>query len=270
MATVAKTHAVATGALNEIRMILLGRTGTGKSAFGNTILGQEIFLHESKGDSVTVFCTPGSREYDGKRLFVVDTPGFLDTSVPEAELHTEIMKSYQMTAMPGPHVFFIVLDPMARYTPQEYAAFSCHTEIFGSKAVDHTIIIFTNSDRLSQDGKTIEQFLKNLKGGSEHPINKLLEQFQRRYLAVNNRGTPEEKNGVVKTLIHMINEMLIKNGGHIYTNDAFKKLALEIEAAVARGTYQPFTSDGSFVLLPQTKAIVIDGYLKRMSSRKTN
>ncbi|CAF3016419.1 unnamed protein product [Rotaria sp. Silwood2] len=269
MATVAKTHVIATGALNEIRMIILGRTGTGKSAFGNTILGQEIFPHDSNGDSVTIECTPRTREFDGKRLFVVDTPGFLDTYMPEEKLHTEISKSYQMTARPGPHVFFIVLDPMARYTPQEYAAFSCVTDIFGSKVVDHTIIIFTNSDRLSQDGKTIEEYLNKLKGGPEHPLNKLLDRFERRYLAVNNRGTPEEKNSVVKTLIHMINEMLVKNGGQVYTNAAFEKLAREIEAAVSQGTYKPFNADGSFALLPQTKAIVIDGYIKRMSNRRT-
>ncbi|CAF2990320.1 unnamed protein product [Rotaria sp. Silwood2] len=269
MATARKTNVVATGALNEIRMILLGRTGTGKSAFGNTILGQETFHHDNSPDSVTLVCKPGAREFDGKRLFVVDTPGFLDTNMLEEELNTEISTSYQMTARPGPHVFFIVLDPMARYTPQEYAAFTSFTKIFGAKAVDHTIIIFTQGDRLSESGKNIEQYLKTLKGGSEHPINKLINQFQGRYVAVNNRGKSEEKNSVVKTLINMINEMLIKNGGEVYTNDAFVELAHEIDVAESREIYKPFNPDGSFALLPQTKAIVIDGYIKRMSNRRT-
>ncbi|CAF5014091.1 unnamed protein product [Rotaria sp. Silwood1] len=251
MTTTAKTDVTATGAPNEIRMILLGRTGTGKSAFGNTILGQEIFDHDSNGDSVTKVCEPGTREFDGKRLFVVDTPGFLDTYMPEEQLHTEISKSYQMTARPGPHVFFIVLDPMARYTPQEYAAFSCVTDIFGPKVVDYTIIIFTNSDRLSQNGKTIDEYLKKLKDGPEHPLNKLLDRFKRRYLAVNNRVTPQEKNSVVKTLIHMINELLGTHGGQVYTNDAFEKLAHAIETAVSEGTYKPFNADGSFASQPQ-------------------
>ncbi|CAF3300394.1 unnamed protein product [Rotaria socialis] len=270
MARITQTNVLATGALNEVRMILLGKTGTGKSAFGNTILGQERFHHEDAADSITIECASDIREFDGKRLFVVDTSGFLDTSLEEKKLHEEIAKSYEMTARPGPHVFLLVFDIMQPYTPEQSASVELLDKIFGSEAVDHTIVVFTHIDDLNRQGKTIEQYLENLRGGLTHPLNKLLDKLHRRYLGVNNYGSQSEKDATVRILLDMVNKMMVENMGQVYTNSPFKALASVIETEMSQGTYQPYKSDGSFALLPQTKAIRIDGYLRRMSSPKTN
>ncbi|CAF3362911.1 unnamed protein product [Rotaria socialis] len=270
MARITQTNVLATGALNEVRMILLGKTGTGKSAFGNTILGQERFHHEDAADSITIECASDIREFDGKRLFVVDTPGFLDTNQPEEVLHEEIAKSYQMTARPGPHVFLLVFDIKQRYTPEQFASVELLDKIFGPKAVDNTIIVFTHVDELKPKGKTLEQYLEKLKDGLSHPLNKLLDKFHRRYLGVNNYGSQSEKDATARILLDMVNKMMVENKGQVYTNEQFTDVAKAVETEMSKGTYQPYKSDGSFALLPQTKAIVIDGYLRRMSSRKTN
>ena len=53
----------------------------GKSSFGNTILGEKVFHAYASLNSVTAACAVGSRLFDGKQIFVVDTPGFLDPEV---------------------------------------------------------------------------------------------------------------------------------------------------------------------------------------------
>jgi predicted GTPase len=63
----------------EVRIILVGKTGAGKSATGNTLLGETVFHSEVSNSSITKKCTRGSAKRFGHRLLVVDTPGLFDT-----------------------------------------------------------------------------------------------------------------------------------------------------------------------------------------------
>ncbi|CAF3856340.1 unnamed protein product [Rotaria sp. Silwood1] len=95
-------QAEATGADDEIRMILLSTTGTGKSSVGNTILSRKLFEAKMAPVRVTTKCASGARIFENKRQFIVDTLGFLDYSIKEADIQQEVAKSYQLTAVPGP------------------------------------------------------------------------------------------------------------------------------------------------------------------------
>ncbi|XP_076137108.1 uncharacterized protein LOC143119461 [Alosa pseudoharengus] len=221
-------HRITTGedlspAAPELRLVLLGGSGSGKSAAGNAILGRKEF--ESRADTgVTQTCEKGRVILGKKRVAVVDTPDWFRSERTPDEVRSQLSSCVALST-PGPHSFLFCVPLHRPSDAGRLQALGALEGVFGAGAIrGHTLVLFTHADRLKEwSGGVagVEEYI-----ASKRPdLLKLVEKCGDRYHILERPGSEgggggggeEVERRSVEELLEKVEQTVRESGGGHYS-----------------------------------------------------
>ena len=184
----------------RLTVVLVGQTGNGKSATGNSLLGRDAFVARRSLKSVTERCRvrcatldaddepivpgdpvaidddAGAISRPSTVLRVVDTPGTCDSGALLEDNLKHISAFLRGEEKPGPdddeddevdaggeglHALVLVLSAATRFTQEEAVALERLVQRLGEGVMRHSMAVFTRANELTADDIGIVEFMQS-------------------------------------------------------------------------------------------------------------
>ncbi|KAL4000227.1 NACHT, LRR and PYD domains-containing protein 1 [Sarotherodon galilaeus] len=211
---------VSSNKLQELRIILLGQKTVGKSATGNTLLHKEVFASSQNEQ-----CQMQEGEVAGRRVTVIDTPGWWqNSSCCTDDIDKEIARGFSLSPV-GVHVILLIIPLDLTFRDPQRVTLEDHMNLFHATVWKHAMVLFTYGDKLAD--KSLEEHIER-----EHSaLRWLIEKCENRYHAMNNMKKRDMNQ--VTELFEKIEEIVAGNSGKLFCPN-INEIHLRIEEKFKR------------------------------------
>uniref|UniRef100_A0A3B5AZW0 AIG1-type G domain-containing protein n=1 Tax=Stegastes partitus TaxID=144197 RepID=A0A3B5AZW0_9TELE len=205
--------------VTDIRIVLLGAKGSGKTSALNTILGRE----SSQQSNRTAQCVVGKGVVFGRQVTVVDTPGWwMNYFCNETPVFDQREMVWGLSLCPpGPHIFLLVIRVDRAFTETYRRAVREHLELISERIWNRVLLLFSFGDWLG--GTTIEQHIES----EGEPLRWLVERCGNRYHILNSKT--KEGGFQVRELIGKIEETMMTGSSSGWHYEIEKRVLEQLE-----------------------------------------
>ena len=170
----------------DLTIVVAGKPGSGKSATANSIVGRQIFTTSAGSTSVSSQFQHGTRT-DGRKITVLDTPGF-----PETDVIKEVPRILKW-APDGFDAIILVAKYGSRFNVEDAQALQQLRKFLGEGGDKYIILVLTYGDQAEHEAKEdkilvsydacVDLWLETLPDW----VQMFIDQIERRVVLFNNR-----------------------------------------------------------------------------------